>query len=222
MFAGSAGVPLLPLFTGAALLEALDGLLPRASSAAEALPIELLSTFLVCLAHYCPFPTQPSANRNLSQDSVLQDSVSALGIYGPVVFVATVIGAEMVPLFPTQPLTIASGLLFGTPKVLIYCSAECTASSLMLIFLPYFLQQVADVQKADINPAVLNMAIHSVKCQQSREQGTVKCYQSRLASVACDESYVCCNTGGSSGTDCDLLGRHSGLSAVPPCRPSPG
>lgn len=40
-----------------------------------------------------------------------------LGIYGPVVFVATVIGAEMVPLFPTQPLSIASGLLFGTSKV---------------------------------------------------------------------------------------------------------
>jgi uncharacterized membrane protein YdjX (TVP38/TMEM64 family) len=44
------------------------------------------------------------------------DNVEALGPYGPVFFVVTMVGVEMVPLFPTQPLTIASGILFGVPK----------------------------------------------------------------------------------------------------------
>lgn len=48
---------------------------------------------------------------------MLQDNVEHLGPYGPLFFVAVMVGAEMVPLFPTQPLTIASGLLFGGPKV---------------------------------------------------------------------------------------------------------
>jgi hypothetical protein len=34
-----------------------------------------------------------------------------------VLFVVTVMAAEMVPLFPTQPLSLASGLLFGPKKV---------------------------------------------------------------------------------------------------------
>lgn len=49
---------------------------------------------------------------------MLQDKVENLGPYGPVFFVGTVVSAEMVPLFPTQPLTIASGLLFGPLKVI--------------------------------------------------------------------------------------------------------
>ena len=36
-----------------------------------------------------------------------------MGPYGPLLFVVTVICAELIPLFPTQPLSLASGLLFG-------------------------------------------------------------------------------------------------------------
>lgn len=46
-----------------------------------------------------------------------QDQIAALGPWGGVLFVLTVMTAEMVPLFPTQPLTLASGLLFGPVKV---------------------------------------------------------------------------------------------------------
>jgi hypothetical protein len=48
---------------------------------------------------------------------VLQDQIAALGPWGGALFVLTVMCAEMVPLFPTQPLTLASGLLFGPVKV---------------------------------------------------------------------------------------------------------
>lgn len=40
-----------------------------------------------------------------------------MGAWGGALFVLTVMTAEMVPLFPTQPLTLASGLLFGPAKV---------------------------------------------------------------------------------------------------------
>lgn len=49
--------------------------------------------------------------------AVLQDQIAALGPWGGALFVLTVMCAEMVPLFPTQPLTLASGLLFGPVKV---------------------------------------------------------------------------------------------------------
>eukprot|EP00878_Enallax_costatus_P017790 GHUV01018692.1.p1 GENE.GHUV01018692.1~~GHUV01018692.1.p1 ORF type:complete len:249 (+),score=73.09 GHUV01018692.1:299-1045(+) len=44
------------------------------------------------------------------------DQIDALGPWGGVLFVTTVMCAEMIPLFPTQPLTLASGLLFGPFK----------------------------------------------------------------------------------------------------------
>jgi uncharacterized membrane protein YdjX (TVP38/TMEM64 family) len=44
------------------------------------------------------------------------DQIDALGPWGGVLFVVTVMCAEMIPLFPTQPLTLASGLLFGPLK----------------------------------------------------------------------------------------------------------
>ena len=48
-----------------------------------------------------------------------------MGPLGPVLFVSTVITAEMVPLLPTQPLSVASGLLFGGPKVAhIHCHLD--------------------------------------------------------------------------------------------------
>lgn len=42
-----------------------------------------------------------------------QGSIEALGPWGAVAFVCTVVVAEMIPLFPTQPLSLAGGLLFG-------------------------------------------------------------------------------------------------------------
>ena len=48
---------------------------------------------------------------------LLQDDVENLGPWGPVLFVAAVAGCEMIPLFPTQPLSLAAGLLFGPVEV---------------------------------------------------------------------------------------------------------
>lgn len=71
-------------------VEALSCAWPNTANAAETLPAEFIKGFLANVEH--------------------------LGPYGPAFFVATMVGAEMVPLFPTQPLTIASGILFGAPK----------------------------------------------------------------------------------------------------------
>jgi len=71
-------------------VEALSLVWPYGASAAETLPLEFIKGFL--------------------------ENVEHLGPLGPMFFVATMVGAEMVPLFPTQPLTIASGILFGAPK----------------------------------------------------------------------------------------------------------
>ena len=43
--------------------------------------------------------------------------MQALGPWGPCLFVLTVICCEMIPLFPTQPLALSSGLLFGPYEV---------------------------------------------------------------------------------------------------------
>ncbi|KAK9825428.1 hypothetical protein WJX81_005382 [Elliptochloris bilobata] len=41
------------------------------------------------------------------------ERLQEMGPYGPLLFVVTVAFAELIPLFPTQPLSLASGLLFG-------------------------------------------------------------------------------------------------------------
>ena len=46
-----------------------------------------------------------------------QDEVNALGQLGPVLFILTVLVAELIPLFPTQPLALSAGLLFGPIEV---------------------------------------------------------------------------------------------------------
>lgn len=56
----------------------------------------------------------------------LQDQIDALGPWGGVLFVITVMCAEMIPLFPTQPLTLASGLLFGPFKVTHVLTSRCS------------------------------------------------------------------------------------------------
>lgn len=40
-----------------------------------------------------------------------------MGPAGAVLFVVVVMLSEMIPLFPTQPLSLASGLLFGGKQV---------------------------------------------------------------------------------------------------------
>lgn len=50
--------------------------------------------------------------------AAMQDEVERLGpVKGPLLFIVTVGAAEMIPLFPTQPLSLASGLLFGPVQV---------------------------------------------------------------------------------------------------------
>ncbi len=58
----------------------------------------------------------------------LQEQVESLGpVVGPLIFILTMASAEMIPLFPTQPLSLASGLLFGPVQVR-KCLAYITAS----------------------------------------------------------------------------------------------
>lgn len=51
-----------------------------------------------------------------------------MGPYGPLLFVVAVASAELIPLFPTQPLSLASGLLFG-PRLV--CSLPMPRASLL-------------------------------------------------------------------------------------------
>lgn len=44
---------------------------------------------------------------------LVQDALQALGPLGPVAFVATIGICECIPFFPSQPLSICAGLLFG-------------------------------------------------------------------------------------------------------------
>jgi uncharacterized membrane protein YdjX (TVP38/TMEM64 family) len=47
----------------------------------------------------------------------LQEFIEGLGPLGPAAYTALVCCCELIPLFPTQPLSLASGLLFGAQKV---------------------------------------------------------------------------------------------------------
>ncbi len=72
----------------------------------------------------------------------LQERIQDLGPYGPLLFVAVVAGAELIPLFPTQPLTLASGLLFGPklarPRRCLYPAALLSPACLAC-YVPYLL-----------------------------------------------------------------------------------
>ena len=58
------------------------------------------------------------------------EQIQALGPWGGALFVATVALAEMVPLFPTQPLSLASGLLFGAKKGALFMLLGVTLAGL--------------------------------------------------------------------------------------------
>ncbi len=64
----------------------------------------------------CPAASRSCRYVRLRVCASLQERIQDLGPYVPLLFVAVVAGAELIPLFPTQPLTLASGLLFG-PKL---------------------------------------------------------------------------------------------------------
>ena len=72
--------------------------------------------------------TRCRPSRNFSKHSItltIQDEVERLGpVKGPLLFIVTVGAAEMIPLFPTQPLSLASGLLFGPIQVQTEVSAS--------------------------------------------------------------------------------------------------
>ena len=68
--------------------------------------------------------------------------MESLGPAGSVVFVLTVMVFEMVPLFPTQPLSLAGGLLFGPIEasaripphaVTILLTMQCLLWALMIL-----------------------------------------------------------------------------------------
>ena len=56
--------------------------------------------------------------------------MQAVGPLGPGLFVLAVTTAELIPLFPTQPLALTAGLLFGTFK------ARCWPSVLRNLSVP--------------------------------------------------------------------------------------
>jgi len=64
-----------------------------------------------------------------------QETVQSLGPLGPVLFIATVAAFECIPLFPTQPLSLASGLVFGAgPGACYNIIGACCAASLAFYF----------------------------------------------------------------------------------------
>lgn len=63
-------------------------------------------------------------------DMILR-TTEALGPFGPVFFIGAVVVCECVPLFPTTPLSLASGILFGAQKGAICILGGTTIASLI-------------------------------------------------------------------------------------------
>lgn len=68
---------------------------------------------------------------HLSPHLFVQDTVQDLGPLGPAAFVASISICECIPFFPTQPLAIGAGLLFGAGGgAALNLAGLCTASTL--------------------------------------------------------------------------------------------
>lgn len=85
-------------------------------------------------------PGHALAEETLSGDAIgvfesFLEQVEALGPYGGLAFVVTVMFAEMVPLLPTQPLSLAGGLLFGPQKgaLLVLLGVTLAATNAFLV-----------------------------------------------------------------------------------------
>lgn len=61
----------------------------------------------------CKLDSGCDGGHNLTQRMLLQEALQALGPLGPAAFVVTIGICECIPFFPTQPLSICAGLLFG-------------------------------------------------------------------------------------------------------------
>ena len=97
----------------------LSFLAPLPSYSAESLPIGLLKSWVVS-CHSTSAAADVHTRGVAACSSPLQEQVESLGpVVGPLIFVLTMASAEMIPLFPTQPLSLASGLLFGPVQVCI-------------------------------------------------------------------------------------------------------
>ena len=107
-------------FGAAALLTLLT---PGPSYSAESLPIGLLKSWVVShIWRTCLIHTESPAKLELYSFACVQEQVESLGpVVGPLIFVLTMASVEMIPLFPTQPFLLASGLLFG-PLQVRHCS----------------------------------------------------------------------------------------------------
>lgn len=65
----------------------------------------------------------------------LVDNIEALGPLGPLLLIACIVITELVPLFPTQPLSITSGLLFGPIEGTLITLTGCCLASFAAFFL---------------------------------------------------------------------------------------
>ena len=98
-------------------------LVAQSADAAEALPLDIFAAFLVRLwraSRSCEQQCHRGASSSGADwlSACAQAKVQALGPWGPGLFILTVLCCEMIPLFPTQPLALSSGLLFGPYEVM--------------------------------------------------------------------------------------------------------
>ena len=101
---------------------------PGPADAAEAVSLDFLTKFLASVYAFHPDLSRApicvishAGVHECKADVIepMQDQVQQLGPWqGPAFFIIAVICAEMIPLFPTQPLALSSGLLFGTTEVI--------------------------------------------------------------------------------------------------------
>ena len=71
---------------------------------------------VVALCCLLPGPVLASEAAPVGFLELIMQTVESLGPLGPAAFVAAVTFCECIPLFPTQPVSLAAGLLFGAGK----------------------------------------------------------------------------------------------------------
>ena len=111
-------------FAAAALLSFLA---PGPSYSAESIPIGLLKSWIVSHGqHICLMIGAVMREAFQKLVTCVKEQVESLGpVVGPLIFVLTMASVEMIPLFPTQPFLLASGLLFGPVQVHPYSTRPC-------------------------------------------------------------------------------------------------
>lgn len=104
------------------------------------MPPTLTLAIAASIAFSLLYPESGQCSEALTESSLsaftnFLEFVESLGAAGPVLFVVVVMLCEMVPLFPTQPLSLASGLLFGPVQgtVAILVGVSLAATNAFLI-----------------------------------------------------------------------------------------